>query len=88
MNKNLLKKIQADIGESAGSYCGCYDDFVSQMIDGIYNETPYETDDSSLPKGFCEKCRKPVGSERIEKINQQIDLIYGEMFDGVKVEQQ
>ncbi len=73
-----LKRIEAGFAETTSPFCGCFDEFVNQMIDGIYDGTAYETDISSLPKGFCEKCRKPVDSERIENMNWQIDLIYGE----------
>jgi hypothetical protein len=75
MNKNLLKKIQADIGESAGSYCGCYDDFVNQMVNGIYDGTPYETDDSSLPIGYCSKCQKKVNDEKIASIHKTLEML-------------
>jgi hypothetical protein len=83
-----LKRVEADFAENNLLFCGCFDGFVNQMIDGIYNETSYETDVSTLPKGFCEKCRKPVDSERMENLNQQIDLIYGEIFDDLKADQQ
>ncbi len=85
LNKRLER---LEGGENTSPFCGCFDDFVNQMIDGIYNETSYKTDDSTLPQGFCERCGKRVDTERIENINEQIDLIYGEIFDGVKAEQQ
>ncbi len=65
-------------GENDGNYCGCFDDFVNQMIDGIYDGKPYDNDESKLPVGFCQKCGKRVDSERIESLHRQIDLIYGE----------
>ena len=74
-----LKRIESDFVENNSRFCSCFDDFMNQMVDGIYNETHYETDDSSLPKGFCEKCRKPVDSERIENLNRQIELVYSEI---------
>jgi hypothetical protein len=75
MNKNFLKKIQGILGESAGNYCGCFNDFVNQVIDGIYDKKPYDNDESKLPKKFCNKCRKPVNTEFIESFYENLDLI-------------
>ncbi len=83
-----VKRVKVDFAENNLPFCGCFDGFVYQMIDGTYNETSYETDVSTLPKGFCEKCRKPVDSERRENMNRQIDLIYGEIFEGFQAERQ
>jgi hypothetical protein len=75
MNKNFLKKIQGILGESAGNYCGCFGDFVNQMVDGIYNETPYETDESKLPVGYCSKCQKKVDDEKIASIHKTLEML-------------
>jgi hypothetical protein len=88
MLNGRIKKIEAGFAENNLRFCSCFDAFMSQMIDGIYDEKPYDNDESKLPVGFCQMCGKRVDSERIENLNQQIDLIYGEMFEGFQAERQ
>ncbi len=75
MNLSWLKRIEKRFIENDSQFCGCFDDFVNQMIDGVYNGVPYETDDSGLPKGFCEKCQKPCDVEMLENFTCRMDLI-------------
>jgi hypothetical protein len=75
MNKNLLKKIQADIGVSAGNYCGCFTEYQMAVIEKVYNGVPNKIDFESLPKDFCGKCRKPVNTEFIDDFNRQLEMI-------------
>ncbi len=74
MNKNLLKRIQADIGESAGNYCGCFNDYTSAAINEVYNGVPNAIDYESLPKDYCQKCQKRV-NEFIEDFTRRMKLI-------------
>lgn len=71
-----VKRIESEISINDSEFCRCFDEFLNQMIDGIYDRKSYETDFSTLPKDFCEKCRKPVDSERIENLNRQIEIIF------------
>jgi hypothetical protein len=76
MNLNgKVKRIESRVMENGLQFCGCFNDFVNQMIDGVYNGVPYETDASGLPKGFCEKCQKPCDVEMIENFNRQLEMI-------------
>ncbi len=75
MNKNILKKIQADIGESAGNYCGCFTEYQMAVIEKVYNGVPNKIDFESLPVGFCGRCRKPVNTEFIDNFNRQLEMI-------------
>jgi hypothetical protein len=75
--KQRLKRMEAGFDENNSIFCGCFDEFVNQMIKGIYNKMPYETDTSALPKDWCDKCGLPVDSSRIEGIYSSIALIYG-----------
>jgi hypothetical protein len=75
MNKNLLKKIKAGIGQTAGNYCGCFNAYVSAAINEVYRNVPNPIDYEALPEGFCEKCRKPVDTEFIDNLNAKLAII-------------
>jgi hypothetical protein len=75
MNKNLLKKIQADIGESAGNYCGCFTEYQMAEIEKVYNGVPNKIDFESLPKDFCGKCQKPVDTQFIDNFYANLAVI-------------
>jgi len=73
--KAKVERIEARIMENGLQFCSCFTDFVAQMIRGVYDNVPFSSDDSKLPKGFCEKCRKPVNVEFIENFNRQLEMV-------------
>lgn len=75
--KQRLNRMESEI-ENDSPYCKCFDNFVSQMIDGIYEGTAYKTDMSDLPKVWCDKCQKPVNQDKIRAIDEGIELAYGD----------
>jgi hypothetical protein len=77
MSKSLLKKIQGVLGESAGSYCGCFNDYVNRTIENVYAGKPSTAahDEAKLPKGFCNRCRKPVNTALIDNFNANLAMI-------------
>jgi hypothetical protein len=85
MLNSRIKKIEAGFSENNLRFCGCYDAFMNQKIDGIYNETSYETDDSSLPKGFCEKCQKPVNTEFIDSFYANLAVVMP-MYENYEIQ--
>jgi hypothetical protein len=77
--KSRLKKTQKTakkLGESDSRFCICFDRLVSRAINLVYaGKSTDEIDFSALPKDFCRECDLPVNVEKIQSINQQIDLI-------------
>lgn len=77
--KQRLKRIEAGFDGNESNFCRCFDEFVTQMIDGIYNETAYESDIKNLPKNWCERCGLPINTDLIQEIDKSVSLIYGEV---------
>jgi len=74
--KKRLEQIESDCFPQA-KFCGCFMEFVRAELNHIYHDVPNEIDSSTLPDDFCQRCKKPVNTELIQSLMNDVKRAYG-----------